>query len=146
MEAWLQEAFCHRERAGDVGAAAVVHGPDARAQPTVFFALLRVEELRAGLIRPHDRTHPGPKEDRLRLTGPPRNLSPSSPLPDPDGAAQEHSSRAAADERSPRPMTALALAVGEPEAIAASRPRWPTRVLTPTPPPLETARVRGTSG
>ena len=33
-----------------------------------FFARVRVEDYGAGRIRPHERTHPGPKEDRLRLT------------------------------------------------------------------------------
>ena len=44
-----------------------------------------------GRIRPHERTHPGPKEDRLRLTRATRaNLSPIFSLfPDPDGAAAE---------------------------------------------------------
>jgi uncharacterized protein (DUF1015 family) len=41
------------------------------------FARVRVEEYGAGRIRPHERTHPGPKEDRLRLTRATRaNLSP----------------------------------------------------------------------
>jgi uncharacterized protein (DUF1015 family) len=42
-----------------------------------FFAAVRVEDYGAGRIRPHERTHPGPKEDRLRLTRATRaNLSP----------------------------------------------------------------------
>jgi uncharacterized protein (DUF1015 family) len=44
-------------------------GPDGRQRTrTGFFARVRVEEYGAGRIRPHERTHPGPKEDRLRLT------------------------------------------------------------------------------
>jgi uncharacterized protein (DUF1015 family) len=42
-----------------------------------FFARVRVTDYGPGRIRPHERTHPGPKEDRLRLlraTG--ANLSP----------------------------------------------------------------------
>jgi uncharacterized protein (DUF1015 family) len=52
-----------------------------------FFARVRVEEYGAGRIRPHERTHPGPKEDRLRLTRATRaNLSPIFSLfPDPGG-------------------------------------------------------------
>jgi uncharacterized protein (DUF1015 family) len=48
-----------------------------------------VEEYGAGRIRPHERTHPGPKEDRLRLTRATRaNLSPIFSLyDDPAGAA-----------------------------------------------------------
>src|ERR1700761_2089444 len=42
-----------------------------------FFARVRVQEYGPGTIRPHERTHPGPKEDRLRLTRATRaNLSP----------------------------------------------------------------------
>ncbi|HEU4977738.1 MAG TPA: DUF1015 domain-containing protein [Solirubrobacteraceae bacterium] len=42
-----------------------------------FFARVRIEEYGAGRIRPHERTHPGPKEDRLRLTRATKaNLSP----------------------------------------------------------------------
>ena len=33
-----------------------------------FLARVRVEDYGPGRIRPHERTHPGPKEDRLRLT------------------------------------------------------------------------------
>jgi uncharacterized protein (DUF1015 family) len=51
-----------------------------------FFARVRVEEYGPGTIRPHERTHPGPKEDRLRLTRATRaNLSPIFALySDPD--------------------------------------------------------------
>jgi uncharacterized protein (DUF1015 family) len=54
-----------------------------------FFARVRVEEYGAGRIRPHERTHPGPKEDRLNLTRATRaNLSPIFSLySDPDGKA-----------------------------------------------------------
>jgi uncharacterized protein (DUF1015 family) len=42
-----------------------------------FFAAVRVTDYGPGRIRPHERTHPGPKEDRLRLTRATRaNLSP----------------------------------------------------------------------
>jgi len=54
-----------------------------------FFARVRVEEYGPGRIRPHERTQPGPKEDRLRLTQATRtNLSPIFSLfDDPDGEA-----------------------------------------------------------
>jgi uncharacterized protein (DUF1015 family) len=54
-----------------------------------FLARVRVEDYGAGRIRPHERTHPGPKDDRLRLTRATRtNLSPVFSLfPDPVGAA-----------------------------------------------------------
>jgi uncharacterized protein (DUF1015 family) len=42
-----------------------------------FLCGVRVEDYGAGRIRPHERTHPGPKEDRLRLTRATKaNLSP----------------------------------------------------------------------
>ena len=48
-----------------------------RRTRTGFFAAVRVEDYGQGRIRPHERTHPGPKEDRLRLTRATRaNLSP----------------------------------------------------------------------
>jgi uncharacterized protein (DUF1015 family) len=53
-----------------------------------FFARVRVEEYGPGRIRPHERTHPGPKEDRLRLTRATRaNLSPIFSLYDDPGTA-----------------------------------------------------------
>ncbi len=66
--------------------------PDGSARTrTGFFARVRVEEYGAGRIRPHERTHPGPKEDRLRLTRATRaNLSPIFSLfPDASGSARE---------------------------------------------------------
>jgi uncharacterized protein (DUF1015 family) len=65
-------------------------GPDGRALTRRgFFCRVRVEEYGAGRIRPHERTHPGPKEDRLRLTRATRaNLSPIFSLySDPAGEA-----------------------------------------------------------
>jgi uncharacterized protein (DUF1015 family) len=70
--------------------------PDGSSRTrTGFFARVRVEDYGPGRIRPHERTHPGPKEDRLRLTRATRaNLSPIFSLfGDPSGAA-----RAALDE------------------------------------------------
>jgi uncharacterized protein (DUF1015 family) len=53
-----------------------------------IFARVRVEDYGPGRIRPHERTHPGPKEDRLRLTRATKaNLSPIFSLyDDPSGA------------------------------------------------------------
>ncbi len=53
-------------------------GPDGSGQVRRgLFARVHLEEYGAGRIRPHERTHPGPKEDRLRLTRATRtNLSP----------------------------------------------------------------------
>ena len=53
-------------------------GPDGRSRTRRgFLARVRVEDYGPGRIRPHERTHPGPKEDRLRLTRATKaNLSP----------------------------------------------------------------------
>jgi uncharacterized protein (DUF1015 family) len=75
--------------------------PDgARRTRTGFFARVRVEEYGAGRIRPHERTHPGPKEDRLRLTRATRaNLSPIFTLfPDRHDAAERAMAHVAAGQ------------------------------------------------
>ena len=75
--------------------------PDGSSRTrTGFFARVRVEDYGAGRIRPHERTHPGPREDRLRLTRATRaNLSPIFSLfPDAGGAAREALDRATSEE------------------------------------------------
>jgi uncharacterized protein (DUF1015 family) len=65
-------------------------GPDGqRRTRRGFLARVRVEDYGPGRIRPHERTHPGPKEDRLRLTRATKaNLSPIFSLfSDPDEQA-----------------------------------------------------------
>jgi uncharacterized protein (DUF1015 family) len=54
-----------------------------------FFCRVRIEDYGPGRVRPHERTHPGPKEDRLRLTRATRaNISPIFSLySDPTNAA-----------------------------------------------------------
>jgi uncharacterized protein (DUF1015 family) len=67
-------------------------GPDGEPRTREgCFARVRVEEYGAGRIRPHERTHPGPREDRLRLTRATRaNLSPIFSLySDPEGIARD---------------------------------------------------------
>jgi uncharacterized protein (DUF1015 family) len=67
-------------------------GPDGRNRTrSGFFAAVKVEEYGPGKIRPHERTHPGPKEDRLNLTRATNaNLSPIFSLySDPDGRARK---------------------------------------------------------
>jgi uncharacterized protein (DUF1015 family) len=61
-------------------------GPDGRRHTRHgLFARVRVEDYGPGRIRPHERTHPGPREDRLRLTRATRaNLSPIFALYDGD--------------------------------------------------------------
>src|SRR3954451_7983175 len=64
-------------------------GPDGQRRTRHgVFARVRVEDYGPGRIRPHERTHPGPKEDRLRLTRATRaNLSPIFSLYDDPGNA-----------------------------------------------------------
>jgi uncharacterized protein (DUF1015 family) len=72
-------------------------GPDGIARTRRgFFCRVRIEDYGAGRVRPHERTHPGPKEDRLRLTRATRaNVSPIFSLfSDPAGAAWRALARA----------------------------------------------------
>ena len=65
--------------------------PDgSRRTRSGFLAAVKIEDYGAGKIRPHERTHPGPKEDRLRLTRATKtNLSPIFALySDSTGAAR----------------------------------------------------------
>jgi uncharacterized protein (DUF1015 family) len=65
-------------------------GPDGQLRTRRgFFCRVRIEGYGPGRVRPHERTHPGPKEDRLRLMRATRaNLSPIFSLfSDPAGAA-----------------------------------------------------------
>jgi uncharacterized protein (DUF1015 family) len=65
-------------------------GPDGQRRTRHgFLARVRVEDYGPGRIRPHERTHPGPKQDRLMLTRATRaNLSPIFALfDDPSNAA-----------------------------------------------------------
>ena len=91
MEAWQQQGVLVREREPAIWVLTQDYtGPDGNSYTRHgFFARVRVEDYGPGRIRPHERTHPGPKEDRLRLTRATRaNLSPIFSLyPDPDGDA-----------------------------------------------------------
>jgi uncharacterized protein (DUF1015 family) len=65
-------------------------GPDGqRRTRRGFFCRVQIEGYGPGRVRPHERTHPGPKEDRLRLTRATRaNISPIFSLfSDPANAA-----------------------------------------------------------
>jgi uncharacterized protein (DUF1015 family) len=67
-------------------------GPDgSRLTRRGFFCRVRIEGYGPGRVRPHERTHPGPKEDRLRLTRATRaNISPIFSLfSDPEETAWE---------------------------------------------------------
>ena len=123
MEAWRQQGVLIREREPALWALRQdFTGPDGeRRSRTGFFARVRVEDYGAGRIRPHERTHPGPKEDRLRLTRATRaNLSPIFSLfPDPDGAAREQLERATEDPPFATTAEGTLWRIGDAEAIAA---------------------------
>ena len=93
MDGWLGQGALVREDEPAIWALRQGYtAPDGSQRTrTGFFARVRVEDYGAGRIRPHERTHPGPKEDRLRLTRATQaNLSPIFSLfSDPDGAAAE---------------------------------------------------------
>jgi uncharacterized protein (DUF1015 family) len=77
-EAWLQQGILVKEREPSIW---VMRQQFRLAGQTVnrtgFFCRTRVEDYGQGRVRPHERTHAGPKEDRLRLTTATRaNLSP----------------------------------------------------------------------
>lgn len=77
-------------------------GPDGeRRTRRGFFCRVRIEGYGPGRVRPHERTHPGPKEDRLRLTRATKaNVSPIFSLySDPENAAW--SALAPATEQAP---------------------------------------------
>jgi uncharacterized protein (DUF1015 family) len=91
LDQWRSEAVMLRDADPALWTLAQDYtGPDGRRRTRQgFFARVRVEEYGAGRIRPHERTHPGPREDRLRLTRATRaNLSPIFSLySDPSGEA-----------------------------------------------------------
>ena len=91
LAAWRRAGVLVRDETPALWALAQEYtGPDGRRRTRRgFFARVRVEDYGPGRIRPHERTHPGPKEDRLRLTrATAANLSPIFSLyDDPAGAA-----------------------------------------------------------
>jgi uncharacterized protein (DUF1015 family) len=102
FEAWRQQGVLVRDRDPAIWVLAQrFTGPDGNVyERRGFFCRVRVEEYGAGRIRPHERTHPGPKEDRLNLTRATRaNLSPIFSLfDDSDGRAREALEPAVAGE------------------------------------------------
>src|SRR3954452_15881134 len=91
LSRWNDEGIVVRDEEPALWALAQDYtGPDGQRRTRQgFFARVKVEDYGPGRIRPHERTHPGPKEDRLRLTRATRaNLSPIFSLyDDPAGAA-----------------------------------------------------------
>jgi len=79
LEAWVVQGVLSADRESAIWALTQdFEGPDgSRRTRRGFLARVRVREYGTGLVRPHERTQPGPKEDRLRLTEATRhNLSP----------------------------------------------------------------------
>jgi uncharacterized protein (DUF1015 family) len=79
LEEWTLQGILAADREPAIWALTQDYtGPDGNARiRRGFLARVRVTEYGPGLIRPHERTQPGPKEDRLRLTQATRhNLSP----------------------------------------------------------------------
>jgi uncharacterized protein (DUF1015 family) len=79
LEAWTLQGVLTADRAPAIWALAQSYeGPDGSSRTRHgFLARVLVTEYGAGRVRPHERTQPGPKEDRLRLTQATRhNLSP----------------------------------------------------------------------
>ena len=91
FEAWRQQGIVTHDRAPALWPATQDYTtPDGdKRTRRGFLCRVRVEDYGPGRIRPHERTQPGPKEDRLRLTRATRaNLSPIFSLyPDPGAAA-----------------------------------------------------------
>ena len=79
FESWQLQGALTRDREPAIWAHTQDYtGPDGQARTRRgFFCRVRIEEYGPGRVRPHERTHPGPKEDRLRLTRATRaNISP----------------------------------------------------------------------
>jgi uncharacterized protein (DUF1015 family) len=91
LDLWKRQGAVTRDQTPAVWALQQDYtGPDGRELTRRgIFARVRVEKYGPGKIRPHERTHPGPKEDRLRLTRATQtNLSPIFSLyDDPANAA-----------------------------------------------------------
>ena len=136
FEDWRQQGVVTREREPALWALEQSFtGPDGNSYARQgFFCRVRVEEYGAGRIRPHERTHPGPKEDRLNLTRATRaNLSPIFSLfDDPDGRARAaldpHTTGEPFGEATDADGTQSRLwRVTDPTPSPTSRPRSPTR-------------------
>ncbi len=99
LEAWTLQGILASDREEALWALAQDYeGPDGtRHTRCGFLCRVRVTEYGPGLVRPHERTQPGPKEDRLRLTQATRhNLSPIFSLH--EGNAWPHLEEAAQAE------------------------------------------------
>jgi uncharacterized protein (DUF1015 family) len=100
FDSWQLQGALVRDRDPAIWAHTQVYStPDGRSLTRRgFFCRVRIEPYGPGRVRPHERTHPGPKEDRLRLTRATRaNVSPIFSLySDPTHAAWDALSPATA--------------------------------------------------
>lgn len=99
LEAWTLQGVLSADREEALWALEQEYeGPDgSRHTRRGFLCRVRVTDYGPGLVRPHERTQPGPKEDRLRLTQATRhNLSPIFSLH--NGNAWPHLESATADK------------------------------------------------
>jgi uncharacterized protein (DUF1015 family) len=128
FEAWQMQGVVVRDPEPSLWAHTQTYtGPDGQERTRRgFFCRVRIEGYGPGRVRPHERTHPGPKEDRLRLMRATRtNLSPIFSLySDPQNVAWKALEPATADtpwgEVSDGDGTTHKLwRVGDPQAIAA---------------------------
>lgn len=91
LEEWILTGILHQDREPSIWALTQEYnGPDGSAHVrNGILARVRVEDYGPGRIRPHERTQPGPKQDRLDLTRATRfNLSPIFSLTTRDAWAQ----------------------------------------------------------
>jgi hypothetical protein len=93
LQRWIAEGILVRDEQPALWAVEQVYsipGGGGRLTRRGFLGRMAVEEYGRGKVLPHERTHAGPKEDRLRLTrATAANLSPIFALfGDPDGNAQ----------------------------------------------------------
>jgi uncharacterized protein (DUF1015 family) len=93
FEAWQMQGIVVRDPEPSLWVHTQTYtGPDGQRRTRQgFFCRVRIEGYGPGKVRPHERTHPGPKEDRLRLMRATRaNLSPIFSLfSDPENATWE---------------------------------------------------------
>jgi uncharacterized protein (DUF1015 family) len=102
FEAWQMQGILARDPQPAIWPHTQTYtGPDGLQRTRRgFFCRVRIEGYGPGRVRPHERTHPGPKEDRLRLMRATRaNLSPIFSLfSDPSGSAWQALDPATAED------------------------------------------------
>jgi uncharacterized protein (DUF1015 family) len=136
LAAWRSEGALVRDKAAFWWVAQDYTGPDgvARAREG-FAAAVEVTPYEAGQVLPHERTHAGPKEDRLRLLRATRTqLEPifllydaDAPLARPDGEPAMDVSEGGVRTRT-WPVAAPAVTIASPLLIADGHHRYETAV------------------